>query len=154
MLPPTGGGAYTYMKFKKTGDSGIWEVSEVLLPEAEITYWSQFPEKICKNGPKSNACLNWKDNTQLKKVGKFNDTTGIKRKEGCKDTDKKKRFGIDITDTNKYLFGCSSNPYEDDAYLHPDAAQSLKITQKLTSEDLVWPYQPPRPELVQKTCIT
>ena len=61
-----------------------------------------------------NACVNWKKD--LVKVGTYDNTSGKKRKDGCKGINNK---------TPDWLHGCGDHPYKSDAYLHPEAAQSF-----------------------------
>ena len=84
-----------------------------LLPDIIIKARPDFCEKTKYSNFGQNACLNW--TTVLTSVGKYNDTSGVNRDDGC-DNDK----------TPKWLYGCRKHPYGNTAYLHPEAAKSFQ----------------------------
>ena len=61
----------------------------------------------------TNACIK---TSNLQTIGKFNDTSGENRKEGCNGKTPKGQ---------EWLYGCRSHPYGDTAYLYPEAADSF-----------------------------
>jgi len=85
-----------------------------LLPEVELKPTPSFCDKTKFSTFGQNACLNWEK--VLTPVGKYNDTGGINREDGC-DNDK----------TPKWLYGCKKHPYGNTAYLHPEAAKYFKV---------------------------
>ena len=105
---------YEYREESKGGEViKSYELVTKLLPEINIKSAPDFCEKTKYSNFGQNACLNWR--SVLTPVGKYNDTSGVNRVDGC-DNDK----------TPPWLYGCKKHPYGNTAYLHPEAAKSFQ----------------------------
>lgn len=93
-----------------------YELDKTLFGELTISTLDTSP--LCQKNKKMddmiNACVDWKK--KLVKVGTYQNTSGGKRKDGCKGV---KNY------TPDWLHGCGDHPYGSDAYLHPEAAKAF-----------------------------
>ena len=108
---------YEYVETPISGTDDIIKTYEPFMklsPEVRLKSTPSFCDKTKYSNFGQNACLNWKK--VLTPVGKYNDTGGVNRKDGC-DNDK----------TPKWLYGCKKHPYGNTAYLHPEAAKYFEV---------------------------
>lgn len=94
----------------------MYDVDETLFGDLTVSPLNTSPlcVKNKKMGDMINACVDWKN--KLVKVGTYDNTSGGKRKDGCK--------GVKNS-TPDWLHGCGDHPYKSDAYLHPEAAKAF-----------------------------